>query len=95
MIIDPFGVGLSNRASNMDGIRISPKQSPVYQLMVRSIHFLIEINFFVLVDLWSNIGRLSFSRYSHYMVAIRILNICIFQFLNIRHRFFFSVVVFN
>ncbi|CAF1571914.1 unnamed protein product [Adineta ricciae] len=36
VIVDPFGVGLSNRqsiASNMSGIRISPKQSPVYQSM--------------------------------------------------------------
>ncbi len=39
LIIDPFGIGLSNRnkiTSDMYGIRLSPKQSPVYQLMVNS-----------------------------------------------------------
>ena len=38
VIIDPFGIGLSNKANvvgNMSGIRISPRQSPVYQPMVR------------------------------------------------------------
>jgi hypothetical protein len=34
IIIDPFGV---NRGSDMYGICISPRQSPVYQLMVRRI----------------------------------------------------------
>ncbi|UJR16326.1 hypothetical protein I4U23_003232 [Adineta vaga] len=36
IIIDPYGVGLSNRETmvpNMYGIRISPKQSPAYQSM--------------------------------------------------------------
>jgi len=36
VIIDPFGVGLSNRSRivpTMYGIRISPRQSPVYQPM--------------------------------------------------------------
>ena len=43
VIIDPFGVGILtrniNRAttiSNIHGIRISPRQSPVYQPMVSS-----------------------------------------------------------
>jgi len=38
VIIDPFAVGLSNRSS-MNGIRISPRQSPVYQPVVRLIFF--------------------------------------------------------
>ncbi len=38
VIIDPLGIGISNDntiVSNMRGIRISPRQSPVYQPMVR------------------------------------------------------------
>ena len=42
VIVDPFGVGLSNQDMNhataipdMRGVRISPRQSPVYQPMVR------------------------------------------------------------
>jgi len=38
VIIDPFGVGLSNGSRivpDMYGIRISPRQSPVYQPVVR------------------------------------------------------------
>ena len=42
-IIDPFGVGLPNR--NMHGIRISPKQSPVYQPMVRIVFFVMRNKF--------------------------------------------------
>jgi hypothetical protein len=33
VIIDPFGIGSTN--PGMYGIRISPRQSPVYQPMVR------------------------------------------------------------
>jgi hypothetical protein len=42
VIIDPFAVGLSNRSRivpDMNGIRISPRQSPVYQPVVRLIFF--------------------------------------------------------
>lgn len=38
VIIDPFGVESSNHStmeSVMHGIRISPRQSPVYQTVVR------------------------------------------------------------
>ncbi len=40
MIIDPFGIR-GKLTADMYGIRISPKQSPVYQLMVRSIRILL------------------------------------------------------
>ena len=33
VIIDPYGLGLSSM--NRSGIRLSPRQSPVYQPMVR------------------------------------------------------------
>jgi hypothetical protein len=42
VMIDPFGIGLSNRSRiipDMYGIRISPRQSPVYQPVVRLIFF--------------------------------------------------------
>ncbi len=42
VIIDPFGIGISN----MHGIRISPRQSPVYQPMVRIYFLLSGINWF-------------------------------------------------
>jgi len=76
VMIDPFGMGLSNRSRiipDMYGIRISPRQSPVYQPVVRLIFFFkFEINVFsfFLVNLWSNFSCLSISSYTYNMVAI-------------------------
>jgi hypothetical protein len=46
VIIDPVGVGMSNQNVNhittipdMRGVRISPRQSPIYQPMVRKYFF--------------------------------------------------------
>jgi hypothetical protein len=39
VIIDPFGVAFTNRLPDKRGIRISPRQSPVYQPMVRLFYY--------------------------------------------------------
>lgn len=82
VIINPNAVGFSNRSRILPdtyGIRISPRQSPVYQPVVRLIFIFSNLKFylfvFILVNLWSNVSCLSISSYTYNMVAIRILNI--------------------
>jgi hypothetical protein len=52
VIIDPFGVEISNHsriASDMYGIRISPRQSPIYQSVVKFSYF----KFYLFIFLFS------------------------------------------
>lgn len=79
VVIDPFGMKISHENAahitaipDLHGVRISPRQSPSYEPTVIEILFTNIIRSCLLVDLWFNITRLSFSSYSHNMVAIHL-----------------------